>query len=188
MAETAGVWARMAKLGHMSLEEDVVHDLLASAILTPFAGQVVAGINGGPGVHWDRDSASQLGRDARFTALRYRQQHQQQQYGNPKSGDGDSLATRLAEATSRNEAERLVAAAIAQKLADIFTIPVEDIDVANAPGYYGVDSLVAVELRNMLTHKVGSEVSSFGIMQSTSLRDLAKEAAAKSRHVSSELQ
>jgi len=46
--------------------------------------------------------------------------------------------------------------------------------MAKAPGFYGVDSLVAVELKNMLTHKVGSEVSSFKIMQSGSLDDLAK--------------
>lgn len=186
VAETAGVRARMAKLGHIWLDEDVVGDLLESAILNPNP-QIIAGINGGPGVHWDGDSSSQLGRDARFIALRYRQQKQQQN-GSKNRSDDDSLANQLAEASSRSEAERLVGDAIAGKLADIFTIPVEDIDMMKAPTEYGVDSLVAVELRNMLTHKVGSEVASFGIMQSASLGELAREAAAKSRHVNSELQ
>jgi hypothetical protein len=186
VAETAGVRARMAKLGHMDLDEDVVLSILESAILSPGDGQILAGINGGPGVHWDREGSSQLGRDARFTALKYRQQ-QQQQYGNKKSGDSDALATLLAEASSRVEVNRLVAQAIAQKLADIFSILMEDIDMAKAPGFYGVDSLVAVELKNMLTHKVGSEVSSFEIMQSGSLDSLAENVAAKSSFVSAEI-
>lgn len=65
--------------------------------------------------------------------------------------------------------------ATARKLADIFTISVDDIDMMKAPTDYGVDSLVAVELRNMLPHKVGSEFASFSIMQSASLGQLASE-------------
>lgn len=73
VAETAGMWARMAKLGNMALEEDTVLRLVELAILEPNAKQIIAGINGAPGVHWDRESSSQLGRDARFTALRHHQ-------------------------------------------------------------------------------------------------------------------
>lgn len=94
VAETAGVQARLAKLGYMALDEGIVRNVLESAILTPGDGQIVAGINGGPGMHWNHEGSSQLGRDARFTALRYQQQ-QQQQYRSKKSGDGDSLANLL---------------------------------------------------------------------------------------------
>lgn len=69
VAETAGVRNRMARLGHMSLDEDVVLKLIESAILRPHDGQSVAGINVGPGGHWNQDSSSQLGRDARFWAV-----------------------------------------------------------------------------------------------------------------------
>lgn len=188
VAETAGVWARMAKLGHMSLEEDTVLSLVELAVLEPSATQIVAGINGGPGVHWDRESSSQLGRDARFTALRFRQQ--QRQSGSKTGGEtggGQALASRLAEANSRSEVERLVSQAMAQWLANIFTVPIDDIDMTKPPGSYGIDSLVAVELRNMLTRQVGAEVSSFSIMQSASLAALASEAAAKSGHVDASL-
>lgn len=48
---------------------------LESAILNPdpkSSQALMADINGGPGVHRDGDSSSQLGRDAPFIALRYR--------------------------------------------------------------------------------------------------------------------
>ncbi|KAK3167997.1 Type I Iterative PKS [Lepraria neglecta] len=184
VAETAGVWNRMARLGYMSLDEDVVLKLIESAILTPYDGQTVAGINVGPGGHWNQDSSSQLGRDARFWALRYRQPQQQKEAGGSKGG-GDSFPSQLAGVLSRNEAERLVGQAIAQKLADVFTIPTDDVDMTKPPGAHGVDSLVAVELRNMLRHQVAAEISSFEIMQSASLAALAGLAASKSEYVKS---
>jgi len=187
VAETAGVAGRMQKVGHMLLGEDQVLGVLESAILAPYDPQVVVGLNPGPGHHWDRDGESQLGRDARFLPLKYRQG--QQQAGGKKSGDGgsSSLASKLAEATSREEAERFVGQAIAEKLADIFMIPIADIDPSKHPAQYGVDSLVAVELRNMLALQAAAEVSIFGIMQSPSLAALASDVAAKSGHVDSAL-
>ncbi len=184
VAETAGVWNRMAKLGHMSFDEDLVLRLVESAILAPYDGHVVAGINVGPGGHWNQDSSSQLGRDARFWALQYRQPQQQKEIGGGMGAD-DSLPNQLAEVSSRNEAERLVAQAIAQKLANVFTISTDDVDMTKPPGAHGVDSLVAVELRNMLRHQVAAEISSFEIMQSVSLVALAGLAASKSEYVNS---
>ncbi|KAL9639611.1 MAG: hypothetical protein Q9204_001021 [Flavoplaca sp. TL-2023a] len=186
MAEEAGMRGRMAKLGHSWLDEYVMGDVLESAILQP-RSQIIIGINGGPGPHWDGDSPSQLGRDARFIALQYGRQKRQQN-GKRNRGDDNALINQLAEATSRAEAEVLVGEAMGRKLSDIFAIPMDDVDMTKAPTEYGVDSLVAVELRNMLMHQVGSEVASFDILQSASLGKLAIEATAKSRHVSSELQ
>lgn len=180
--QNTGVRARMAKLGHAWLEEETVHEILASAILDPSQSQIIAGINVGPGNHWDSEGQSQLGRDPRFSGLRYRQPNQAAR-GGASSSSGDSLASRLADAGSAGEAEAMVLEALTQKLADIFMIAPEEIDTDRLPADYGVDSLVAVELRTMLTHKVGSELSSIVIMQSASIAALAKEAAAKSRHV-----
>ena len=188
VAEKAGMWERMAKLGNMSLEEDAVHSLVEFAILNPSATQIIAGINGAPGVHWDCNSSSQLGRDARFTALRFRQE--QRRAGRKtlgETGDGPTLASSLGEASTRSEAERLVSQAVAHWLANISTVPVDDIDMAKPPGAYGIDSLVAVELRTMLTRQVGADVSSFSIMQSASLVALATEAVAKSSLVDASL-
>lgn len=40
----------------MVLNEEIVLKLIELAILTPFNGQIVAGINVGPGAHWNQDS------------------------------------------------------------------------------------------------------------------------------------
>ena len=188
VAETAGVAGRMEKAGHMLLAEEKVLGVIESAILDPFHPQIVVGLNGGLGQHWDSDGASQLGRDARFQALRWhRQSGQGQQMQSQQQNGQDSLAAKLVEATSRLEAEEMVGRAIAQKLADIFMIPVEDIDASKHPSQYGVDSLVAVELRNMLAHQAAADVSIFGIMQSPSLASLASEVVEKSAHVKAEI-
>ncbi|KAG7406401.1 Asperfuranone polyketide synthase afoG [Fusarium oxysporum f. sp. rapae] len=181
VAETAGVAVRMQRAGHMLLREDQLLGLLQSAILHPFTPQIVAGLNTGPGSHWNRDGESQLGRDARFSALQYRQPREQ------RARDGDminksSLAASLAEATSRADAEAIVFEAIAQKLSSIFVIAVGEIEPSKHPSHYGVDSLVAVELRNMISLQAAADVSIFSILQSQSLGALAGEIVAKSRY------
>jgi acyl carrier protein len=99
------------------------------------------------------------------------------------SGAGVSLSTQLAEVGSREDAARLISTAIAAKLADIFMIDVAEIDISKTPASYGVDSLIAVELRNMLVLQAAADVSIFNILQSASLAALAADVAAKSRHV-----
>ena len=94
------------------------------------------------------------------------------------------LGTQLAQAPSLNAAADLVGEAIAAKLAAIFMIPSNEIDLSKPPAQYGIDSLVAVELRNMLVLQAAAEVSIFNIMQSASLAALALDVVAKSRHVS----
>ncbi|KAG5778891.1 hypothetical protein H9Q73_007445 [Fusarium xylarioides] len=158
-AETAGVLGRLQRTGHIPLSEDQVLSILASAILTPYQPQVVVGLNSGPGNHWDRTGESQLGRDARFLALRAREIDQIQGKSGGASGDSLSLASKLASASSSDEAIAAVGTAIAEKLSD-------DIELANRPAQYGIDSLVAVELRNMLVQQAAAEISIFGIMQS----------------------
>ncbi|KAL9074401.1 MAG: hypothetical protein Q9157_004404 [Trypethelium eluteriae] len=185
VAETAGVRERMDRLGHVSLDEEIMLKIIESAILAPYQGQIVAGLNVGPGGHWNPDSGGQLGRDARFWALQYRQPRQQQRDAGGGKGEGDSLRSQLARVSSSNEAERLVGQAIVQKLADLFTIPTEDVDLTKPPGAHGVDSLVAVELRNMLRHQVAAEISSFEVLRSPSLAALVGLVASKSEYVKS---
>ncbi|RMZ74829.1 hypothetical protein DV737_g5696, partial [Chaetothyriales sp. CBS 132003] len=184
VAGTPGVRSRMTKLGLLSLDEDVVLKLIESAILAPFKAQIVAGINVSPGKHWNQDGSSQLGRDARFWPLQYHRPQQENggRLGGLKSA-GESLPSQLSGASSRSEANRLVNEAIAQKLSDVFTTSIDEIDMDKSPGAHGVDSLVAVELRNMLRQQVAAEISSFEIMQSPSLAELASLAALKNNNI-----
>ncbi|PVH94007.1 putative FSP1 [Periconia macrospinosa] len=154
VAETAGVGARMMRLGHMVLDEELVLN------------------------------SSQLGRDARFGGLRYRQSKEQKAAGAEKES-AESLPALLAATSSLADAERLVTQAVAQKLADVFSMLIDGVDMKLSPGAHGVDSLVAVELRNLFRHQIGAEISTFEILQSTSLAGLASLAASKSEHAKS---
>ncbi|KAF2139471.1 uncharacterized protein K452DRAFT_232273 [Aplosporella prunicola CBS 121167] len=182
-AETAGVLGRLQRTGHMPLSEEQVLGVLGSAVLAPYEAQVVVGLNSGPGKHWDSNGEAQLGRDARYSGLAQRKTEGGQASGAAGGPDAGTLASKIAAAGSLDEATGAVGAAIAAKLADIFLLPVEEIELAHRPAHYGIDSLVAVELRNMLVQQAAAEVSIFGIIQSASLTALAADVAAKSAHV-----
>ena len=191
VAESLAVLDRVRKAGQsLALSEDDVMQALATAVLNPLnQPQVLLGLNSGPGPQWDLTNKSSMGRDARFMPLRYRQptsarsQAQTQQEG--ADANAKPLSARLQEASSPDEAGRLVGDAIATKLSDIFMIPSDEIDLTKPLALYGVDSLVAVELRNMLMLQAAADVSIFNILQSVSLAALAGDAVARSAYVTS---
>ncbi|KAK4064095.1 uncharacterized protein Triagg1_9251 [Trichoderma aggressivum f. europaeum] len=185
VAETAKVAERLRKSGdYVMLDDNTVLRALEAAVARPLGGrrQIIVGLNAGPGPQWDAHGGSQLGRDARYVNLKPRNKVSRAA-PDGTAGGKLSLASQLAEASSRDEAARIIGAAIADKLASIFMIDVAEIDLGKKPAGYGVDSLIAVELRNMLVLQAGADVSIFNILQSASLAALAADMAAKSSHV-----
>lgn len=166
------------------LDEAIVLRALNAAVIHPRGrDQIIVGLTSSPGPHWDPNGRSQLGRDARYATLR---PHTKAASSSSGRQDGEntsvSLATQLAEASDAQEGAGLIGAAIAEKLADIFMTPIAEIDLGKPPAHFGVDSLVAVELRNMLAVQAAADVSIFNILQSDSLQALAGLVAEKSRH------
>ncbi|KAI0849455.1 putative polyketide synthase [Daldinia vernicosa] len=94
-----------------------------------------------------------------------------------------ALKAALGDAGSCEEGATLIGNAIASKLSDIFMTPVAEIDLSKPPAHFGVDSLVAVELRNMLVLQAAADISIFNILQTPSLAALAATVAEKSRHL-----
>ncbi|CAN8099325.1 unnamed protein product [Discula destructiva] len=175
----------LVKAGHRPISTDGVLAALQSAILAPFDPQFAVGITSGPGPHWDMDGG--LGRDVRVLPLRYRQpskvaEQQQEQSGLQEEG-GDSLAAMMAACTSLDEAVGVVGKAMAELLSEMFLVPVGEIDLTQSPSHEGIDSLMAVELRNMLFGQAGAEISIFNIMQAESLVTLATLVVSCSKHV-----
>ncbi|KAJ5787110.1 polyketide synthase [Penicillium paradoxum] len=170
----------LVKAGRRVIDEGHVLSSLDSAITAPYDPQfIVGGINSGPGPHWDIDG--DLGRDMRVLPLKYRPPTST---GQEQEQDGtESLAAQIAICASMDEATRVVGTAIAEMLSDMFLVPVEDIDLSQSPSQQGVDSLVAVEVRNMLFSHAGAELSIFNIMQSPSLTLLAADVVDRSAHV-----
>ncbi|CAM1502592.1 Fc.00g073680.m01.CDS01 [Cosmosporella sp. VM-42] len=90
-------------------------------------------------------------------------------------------ATLLAAATSGEAAEKIVLDALLLKLSRVLSVEVSNLDPAKPLHSYGVDSLVAVELRSWLFKELGSEVSVFDITNKSSVYQLSSTATEKSK-------
>jgi len=71
------------------------------------------------------------------------------------------------------ETTNLATAVVGCKLSEMFNIVASEIDVTLLLSHYGVDSLVAVELRNWLRSVLKAKVTIFEILQSASIADFA---------------
>ncbi|GIZ43160.1 hypothetical protein CKM354_000639800 [Cercospora kikuchii] len=98
-----------------------------------------------------------------------------------------SSATELKDELSRcadlSTAVELISNAMAERLARLMMIPAADVDVNKPLSAYGVDSLVAVEVRNWIAKQMLVEVSVFEIMANVPMKQLAGDLAAKSKIV-----
>ena len=182
VAENDGTAERLKKTGHTVLSVEDVLAAVESIITSPSTTQLILGLNCGPGPHWED---SPMARDHRFSSLRYRQSEQSAATMS-KVGLSD-LGGQIAAAEKFDDAVEAIVKGITKKLCDIFMIAEAEISPSMALSDYGVDSLVAVELRNMLALRAGSETSIFDIMQSTSITALSAVVASKSSHINPSL-
>ncbi|KAL2822603.1 hypothetical protein BJX63DRAFT_441226 [Aspergillus granulosus] len=179
VAENKNIGDRLIREGYRPLDEEEVLQLVEAAIRdyvrVPSASQVITGIAG-----FELDSAaSGWRRDARFAGLTTRHN------GNGSDGSGlvatsrtpRSLKHAIAEAASMEAASLLIVHAVIEKLSEMFTMPASEINPSMPLSKYGVDSLVAVELRNWLVAQTRSEMSIFDVMGSASLSALAEKIA-----------
>ncbi|KAK2755488.1 Type I Iterative PKS [Arachnomyces sp. PD_36] len=178
VAENKSVGDRLVRGGYRPLDEDEVLRLVEAAIRQPIrqpaSSQIITGISS-----FAPEAASDgWRRDARFAYL------QTNPFGANNSGSGiaaaqtrRSLKTSIAQAASADEIPPLISHAIVQKLSEMFAIPETEIDESMPLSKYGVDSLVAVELRNWLVAQAGCEMSIFDVLGSSSLFALAEKLA-----------
>lgn len=179
VAENKETADRLRKSGYKVLTEDDVLETIESAIASSPQRQMLLGLNRS---NWE---ASGMARDQRFSALKFRDSTSGAAT-TPKAGSGE-LSGLIAAASTFKEAAEAVCKGIINKLMDIFMISEAEVDASRSLSAYGVDSLVAVELRNMLALKVGAEVSIFDLIQSPSITALASTIAAKSSHINPSL-
>lgn len=182
--------ARVEYTGLGAIDIEAVLRLVEDAIRTPLRAhldqsQVIVGPN-----YQGIANESPLQGDRRFGTLRIASQRGLKDDGDAANSSASSTAA-LAQAlakpgTTLDEAAALLQDALAAKLAEIFNLPLSDIEPDMPLSRYGVDSLVAVEVRNWLSNGVKSKVSVFEILQSASLSDFAALVASKSELVKGE--
>ncbi|TLD08011.1 hypothetical protein PspLS_12074 [Pyricularia sp. CBS 133598] len=191
------VSARLHKTGLDIIDERDLHRIIHAATARrpphnhPTVGHMVTGIR-----EFDRDSGVAWLTNKRFQPLRNHDRYVAAPGGNSKTDGGGgrrgankrmtTLSDSLRDARSAEKAVETVGKAVVGKLADMFGLDPGDIDLRRPAGVYGVDSLVAVELRNWLVAAAGADAMSiFDVLHSPSLEALAAKVARKSRYVMS---
>ncbi|KAJ6785918.1 hypothetical protein PWT90_01292 [Aphanocladium album] len=174
LAARAGVVARLEKAGYRTQDVSEVLSLVALAIRHPHQGQMVTGIR-----TWSSVEDLSWRRQPRFACLRTGDGDRDDAAAGAAATGRQSWRDKLAAAKTSDESVAVLTDAVKQRLADIFGQSAEDFDAALPPATYGIDSLVAVELRNWLHTNIVAGTSIFDITQSKSITDLAMRLEAK---------
>ena len=91
-----------------------------------------------------------------------------------------SIRDSLKQASSLAQVRRMVEEALVGKIASVSMTPREDVDLDKPLAAYGMDSLVAVELRNWITNEMAASIPALEFIASSSLAGLTKVIISKS--------
>ncbi|KAF2180797.1 KR domain-containing protein [Zopfia rhizophila CBS 207.26] len=107
---------------------------------------------------------------------------------NAASGTSDSaaasLASRLIEVSSTNDpaaANSIITNALVRKMADILRMPPSEVDASRPMYQYGVDSLVALEVRNWIAKEMKANMALLEILAAVPMETFAEQIAKKSK-------
>lgn len=181
VAENEGAAERnLARWGFLQIEEAEFLAMVDIAMESSRRCQIVTGV--GTQADFDRSQGDvpHWFRDPVFSHLH----NMRARRVDDRAQAGPSLAQQLRETTSVAAASGIVLDALMRKLSKSLMIALEDIDAAAPTAVYGVDSLVAVEVRNWLLREVKADVPVFEILQASSLQLLGYKIAEKSSLVS----
>ncbi|KAJ5166627.1 type I iterative polyketide synthase [Penicillium canariense] len=157
-------------IGTDGMDEAEVLALLAAAItgdlVESCSGQFIVGLELSTLDHF-------WAQDAKFSVL---YEAAKAAHGSGAGGSGPSapLNVLLANAASKEEALRICYEALAAKLAQILVISLEDMDPSITVASLGLDSLVAIEIRNWIAREANANVQVLELLSSGSLMALAE--------------
>lgn len=181
VAQRADVKERLSYAGFKALEESQVINIVNAAIARSSLKSSSCGIITAISDQFHRDEPNSVwARDMRFRGF---EKNTTSRHIDTTSNSMIDLQSQLIKSKTTNEAVEIVCGAIVRKMAEIFMIPEDEMDATAPASKYGVDSLVAVELRNWLASFAKSDTSIFDILQSSSLLVLAEKTVDKSRLV-----
>ncbi|KAM0716793.1 hypothetical protein Q7P37_008238 [Cladosporium fusiforme] len=98
-----------------------------------------------------------------------------------------SLSSKLIEATNVDQASEIITEGLVTKVADMLQIPVSEVDASRPMYRYGVDSLVALEVRNWIVKEMKATIALLEILAAVPMNVLAKTIASRSKHLAATL-
>jgi len=123
--------------------------------------------------------------DAKFAALCARAAAQQAD-GGAAEGAAVSPGAALRAAGSYEQAHKVVIDALLDKTAGVLMLPREELDPTKDTVFYGLDSLVSIEIRNWITREFGAALQLLDLLSSGSFVALAEIVLRKTEMVSFE--
>lgn len=181
LAENRDLAEKMAKQGFKGTDTLTVMSLIEAAILQPRDGSGVSQIVTGLGQWKEGESLGNFDAPL-FSHFRHRFR-MQKGMGIPDNSIG-TLREGLKTAKTLDEATGLICEMLIERISAHLTIAGESVNPANAISEYGVDSHVAIELRNWISKTMESTIPILEILASSSLLELAGKIASKSQLVS----
>lgn len=97
-----------------------------------------------------------------------------------QSGTEISPASAIRQSKTRDAAEAAIGAVVLQKISSILMRPIEELDPASPISVYGLDSLVAIEIRNWITRELEANLQILEILTSDSVPALTETILKKS--------
>ncbi|EAW12336.1 putative polyketide synthase [Aspergillus clavatus NRRL 1] len=183
LADNRELASKMAQQGFHGTDTATLMSIIETAIRTPFAAgaspQVITGLG-----HW-KAGQSLSNFDAPLFA-HFRRQFQERGGGEHAEELSGKLRESLREIKSLEEASGIIYTALSERIASHLSMLVESISPSNAITEYGIDSHMAVELRNWVAKNMESTVPILDILASSTLLDLAGKIASKSNLVNLE--
>ncbi|KAL4893541.1 hypothetical protein BDV59DRAFT_207648 [Aspergillus ambiguus] len=118
--------------------------------------------------------------DLKFSHMWTKHKHQASSKAESRRFD---ISAALGSATTADEAEKATQVAIRMKLSSLLALPADELRTDRSVSSYGIDSLIAVELRNWILTKLEAHVQIFELMSSITFAELSNMIARRSRLV-----
>lgn len=155
---------------------------LSSANSSLDESQIITGLGGADKFPPDRLEQIYWTRKPLFSVIRQIIRSSNNNGVTPSPSSGPNNVHLLRAVSSAAAAAEVVTAAIVGKVAQNLNVPNAEIDAQKPIHAYGIDSLVALEVRYWFSKEIGTEVTILEIMQAKSLRALAALAAERSQY------
>ena len=181
LAENRDLAEKMARQGFQGTGTSTLMSLIEAAILQPRDGSGISQIVTGMG-QWKQGESLGNFDAPLFSHFRHRfRLKSDRRISDTSIG---ILREELKSAKSLDEATGLICDIVRERIAAHLSIAGESINPADGISEYGVDSHVAIELRNWISKTMDSTISILDILSSGSLLELAGKIASKSQLVS----
>lgn len=185
VAENEHIRSGLKKLRFDSIQEPELMAMIKSAILEPFrgerSGQTITGLG-----TWQPDGSQAAFSYPMFS--HFRRMALKSEEGEERSGNAIGNARELLRlASSMSQAAEIACMGITNKMSSLLMINVDEIQTSRPMSDYGVDSLVAVEMRSWLFREMDVVISVFELLANVPLRRLSADIVKKSKVVDPEI-